>query len=69
VIININTEGGTKVKKYIMTVLVFILFLGLNLPSFAQFTPEEIEARELGKWNRELKFHRIIWRVGASKNI
>jgi hypothetical protein len=52
-IININTEGGKKLKKYIMTILVFILFLGFNLPSFAQFKPEEVELRD--KWEEFLR--------------
>jgi len=53
-----NTEGGTKVKKYIMTFLVFILILGFNLPSFAQFKPEEVEARE--KWEEFLRTAEVI---------
>jgi hypothetical protein len=34
------------VKKYLLTLLVFVLFLGFNLPVFAQFKPEEVAARE-----------------------
>ena len=40
-------------KKSIMTILVFSIFLGFNLPLFAQFTPEEVEARE--KWEEFLR--------------
>jgi len=46
------------VKKCIMTILVFILFLGFNLPSFAQFKPEEVEARE--KWEEFLRTAEVV---------
>jgi len=46
------------VKKYIMTFLVFILILGFNLPSFAQFKPEEVEARD--KWEEFLRTAEVI---------
>lgn len=45
-------------KKYIMTFLVFILILGFNLPSFAQFKPEEVEARD--KWEEFLRTAEVI---------
>jgi len=46
------------VKKYIMTFLVFILILGFNLPSFAQFKPEEVEAHD--KWEEFLRTAEVI---------
>ncbi|MGB6338198.1 MAG: hypothetical protein WBF32_00340 [Candidatus Aminicenantaceae bacterium] len=45
-------------KKYVMTFLVFILILGFNLPSFAQFKPEEVEARD--KWEEFLRTAEVI---------
>lgn len=51
-------EGGTQVKKTVWTLLVFILFLGFNCPSFAQFKPEEVEARE--KWEEFLATAEVI---------
>lgn len=45
-------------KKYIMIFLVITLFLGLNLPSFAQFKPEEVEARE--KWEDFLRTAEVV---------
>jgi hypothetical protein len=41
-----------------LTLLVFILFLGFNLPSFAQFKPEEVEARD--KWEEFLAMAEVI---------
>lgn len=41
-----------------MTFLVFILILGFNLPSFAQFKPEEVEARD--KWEEFLRTAEVI---------
>jgi hypothetical protein len=46
------------VKKYILSVLIFVLFLGFNLPSFAQFKPEEVEARE--KWEEFLRTAEVV---------
>ncbi len=51
-------EGGTQVKKTVWTLLVFILFLGFNCPLFAQFKPEEVEARE--KWEEFLATAEVI---------
>jgi hypothetical protein len=51
-------EGGTQVKKTVLTLLVFILFLGFNCPSFAQFKSEEVEARE--KWEEFLAMAEVI---------
>ena len=45
-------------KKYVLTLLVFILILGFNLPSFAQFKPEEVEARE--KWEEFLATAEVV---------
>lgn len=45
-------------KKYILAFLVFILFLGFNLPLFAQFKAEEAEARE--KWEEFLKTAEVV---------
>lgn len=53
-----NRKGGTRVKKYIMAFLVFILFLGFNLPLFAQFKAEELEVRE--KWEEFLKTAEVV---------
>ena len=39
-------------KKYFLISLVFILFMGFNLPLFAQFKPEGVEARD--KWEEFL---------------
>lgn len=33
-------------KKLMLFAIVFVLFIGFNIPSFAQFKPEEVEARE-----------------------
>ncbi len=41
-----------------MTLLIFILFLGFDLPSFAQFKPEEVEARD--KWEEFLQTAEVI---------
>jgi len=46
------------VRKCVMAVLIFILFSGLNLPSFAQFKPEELEARE--KWEEFLRTAEVV---------
>jgi hypothetical protein len=45
-------------KKQMMISLVFILFLGFNLPLFAQFTPEEVEAR--AKWEEFLRTAEVV---------
>ncbi|MGD8539790.1 MAG: hypothetical protein PVI66_13825 [Candidatus Aminicenantes bacterium] len=45
-------------KKTVLTLLVFILFLGFNCPSFAQFKSEEVEARE--KWEEFLAMAEVI---------
>lgn len=45
-------------KKYKIVLLVFILFLGFNLPVLAQFTPEEVAER--GKWEEFLATAEVI---------
>lgn len=45
-------------KKYILILLVFVLFIGFNLPSFAQFKPEEVDTRE--KWEDFLATAEVI---------
>jgi hypothetical protein len=45
-------------KKYFLISLVFILFMGFNLPLFAQFKPEGVEARD--KWEEFLMAAEVI---------
>lgn len=45
-------------KKFALAFAVILLFLGFNLPSFAQFKPEELKARE--KWEDFLATAEII---------
>ncbi|NOR13334.1 MAG: hypothetical protein GQ545_08780 [Candidatus Aminicenantes bacterium] len=45
-------------KKYFLIFLVFIIFLGFNLPLFAQFKPEGVEARE--KWEEFLMTAEVV---------
>lgn len=45
-------------KKLMLFVVVFVLFIGFNIPSFAQFKPEEVEARE--KWEDFLATAEVI---------
>jgi len=45
-------------KKRLMTVLFFVIFLGSHFLSIAQFTPEEIAER--GKWEEFLKTAEIV---------
>lgn len=51
-------EGGLQMKKHLMIFLIFMFFLGFHLPLFAQFTPEEVEARE--KWEEFLMTAEIV---------
>ena len=45
-------------KKYFLISLVFILFMGFNLPLFAQFKPEGVEARD--KWEEFLMAAEVV---------
>jgi hypothetical protein len=45
-------------KKYFLISLIFIIFLGFNLPLFAQFKPEGVEARE--KWEEFLMTAEVV---------
>lgn len=45
-------------KKLMLFAIVFVLFIGFNIPSFAQFKPEEVEARE--KWEDFLATAEVI---------
>lgn len=45
-------------RKKTIVFFVFLVFLGLNVPSIAQFTPEEVE--EWDKWKEFLKTAEII---------
>ena len=45
-------------KKYLISLLIIIVFLGLNLPAWAQFTPEELAERP--KWEEFLRTAKIV---------
>jgi len=47
-----------QMKKYAVAFVVILLFLGFHCPSFAQFKPEEVDARE--KWEDFLATAEVV---------